>query len=530
MGSAAATALLQEYEQRLRELSHLRASGPTEVKGTAKRHRTLLAVAKRLRARCAGRAGNEETAFDQSPLIRQEGRRRFDLAPFLYSMPEMAFWDARRILLPVLGNIAFSGGERVRRELESQFLGVIAEFSELGAGGGILARSTPKVLDSVGGVEPWSREVGQDFLSPFSYHPIVPQLLRDVSAPFRHGLLDGPWGGDRRALGDLPGELTLSGDSLKALIHVPELDSRVLPRLVPVCEQLPVDRRKLELQTPGLRSGLKDLVSDWQASEAVRRELLCSASSTLRGMPEAHVELSPAVTVVVATRRPDFLAKVLSTYQRQTYRDKELVLVCHGFSREQVVQHAASEGISAKVIEVDPQFNLGRCLNEGIRNGSGTVWMKMDDDDLYGPNYVEDNVNLLVCTRADILARPLMVAHQHSNWVYDEDKVARTNVLVEESDPSGHMCGATLTGWVDPARFCGFDERLRRGVDSELLQRAQRSGLRLVSVNIPGYACIRYPESDHHTWKEWRAAGKVIRDQDAKQWLGTNDFQLEMPA
>lgn len=531
MARAAGVTLLLEYEQRLKELSRLRVRERTETESVVKPQNLVLAAAAWLRAKWIGRAPRDEVTFDRSPLIRREERWSFDLGPFLYGMTEMAFFDSRRILLPVLNDFSYSGGERIRRELEIHFLGRIAKYGALRApsDGGTLFTSSPSVLNSTGGATRWSREVRQEFLSPFSYHPVVPQLLREASGPLRHGLLEGPGKDDKTILGDLPRELTLSGNGEKTQIHIPQLDSRVLPRLVPICAELPVDRRKVELQSPGLRSSLENLVYDWQVCERARREVLGLVVHTFRGMYRTHVELLPAVSVVVATRRPDFLARVLGTFKSQTYVDKELILVCHGFSREQALQRAASAGISAKVIEVGPQFNLGRCLNEGIKSGRGRVWMKMDDDDLYGPSYVKDSVNLLVSTRADLLARPLMVVHQGGNWFYDEDKVARTNVFVEDSDPSGHMCGATLTGWTDPTRFGWFDERLGRGVDSEFLQRAQRSGLRLVSVNVPGYACIRYPEPDHHTWKDWRAAGQVIHDAAAKLWLGKNDFQLEMP-
>lgn len=526
---SATACLLQEYERRLREVSRLRAEASAgsrgSTRGSGRFAEILIRVARRFKY--PGEFG--ATAL-QSPLISREESGRFDLTPFLYSMPEMPYWDPRRILLPVLNGFSFSGGERVRRELEVQFSGIIPRFTKVAGGGGTLAKSSAGTRNPAEQFVRWSREVGSDFLSSFSYHPVVPQLLRDASGSLRQGLLAARGHTDGSELADLPSVLTLFVGNASHRVHVSASDSRVLPRLMPMCEQLPIDARKVKLQLPGLRSGVRELASDWNAAGRVRQAIFSSAISLLGGIPGSHFKSLPVVTVVVATRRPDFLAQVLRMYERQTYKCKELVLVCHGFSRDIALQRAASAGIHAKVIEVGSHFNLGRCLNEGIRNANGQVWMKVDDDDLYGPNYVEDNVGLLVSTRADILARPLLVVHQDNRWLYDEDKVARTNVVVEESDPSGHMCGATLTGWVDPGRFCGFDEELGRGVDSELLQRSQRLGMRLVSVNLPGYACVRYLDPNHHTWSGWRASGKALKDSEVEEWLGMNNFHLEMSA
>lgn len=455
------------------------------------------------------------------------GRDEFDLLPFLYGMPELGFWDERRTLFPELPGVSFVGSERVRREVEIQLSGTLRLCQQAGDWLTIHDLGEPQLVGSdsqhaltIAGSE------SSGFVSLYSYHPVVPQLLRDSAAALRQGILEpGNSTGRANNLSDFPKYVALSLGGCRREIAVPVVDSKVLPRLVPISGELRIDPDKVGLQAAGLRSDIRSLVSDWATSEAVRRKIIDSADEVSRRTSGSTVV--PEVTVVVATKRPSFLSRAIANFCRQSYPRKQLVLVCHGFPAAQARWVLHEAGVDAAVIEQSSSVHLGRCLNVGVAEAQGDVWMKMDDDDIYGPEYVYSNVGLLLATRADVLARPLLLARDNTGWTFDEHKAARCNVFVEDDDPSGHMCGATLTGWCRSDRFNGFDEGLARAVDSEFLRRSRTAGMRLVSVNVPGYACVRYASPDHHTWGDWRPSGTRVTECQARDWLGMKEMRVE---
>jgi glycosyltransferase involved in cell wall biosynthesis len=97
------------------------------------------------------------------------------------------------------------------------------------------------------------------------------------------------------------------------------------------------------------------------------------------------------VSVIIATRdRPRLLAIALGCYQRQTYPNRELIVVDDGEAAP--VDEAAVEAVGGRLIRVEPGTPLGTKLNHGARAANGRYCQKMDDDDWYAPTFVETMV------------------------------------------------------------------------------------------------------------------------------------------
>ncbi len=99
----------------------------------------------------------------------------------------------------------------------------------------------------------------------------------------------------------------------------------------------------------------------------------------------------PLVSVVIATRdRPRLLAVALGCYQRQTYPNRELVVVDDGEAAP--ADESAIAAVGGRLIRVEAGTPLGTKLNHGARAANGLFCQKMDDDDWYAPSFVETMV------------------------------------------------------------------------------------------------------------------------------------------
>jgi glycosyltransferase involved in cell wall biosynthesis len=107
----------------------------------------------------------------------------------------------------------------------------------------------------------------------------------------------------------------------------------------------------------------------------------------------------PLVSCLLPTRnRPEFLAQALRCYARQTYPNRELLVLDGG---EAKVEHLCSGLEGVRYIDVSPDLTYGASMNVGARNARGTLLQKLDDDDYYAPGFVARSVEALLAHGVD---------------------------------------------------------------------------------------------------------------------------------
>lgn len=100
----------------------------------------------------------------------------------------------------------------------------------------------------------------------------------------------------------------------------------------------------------------------------------------------------PLVSVLIPTRdRPEFLAVALECWRRQTYANRQIIVLDHGAERP--VDPATVNAAGAFVSRIPPSLTLGEALNAGVKLAAGPVCLKADDDDWYGPTFLDEWLN-----------------------------------------------------------------------------------------------------------------------------------------
>jgi glycosyltransferase involved in cell wall biosynthesis len=109
--------------------------------------------------------------------------------------------------------------------------------------------------------------------------------------------------------------------------------------------------------------------------------------------------VNPLVSCVLPTAdRPGFLRQAIRCFERQSYPEKELVIVDDG-------AEPAAEGIPddprIRYLRLAGKTPLGTKLNLGIEAARGDLLQKLDDDDYYHPRFLARTVETLRRDRRD---------------------------------------------------------------------------------------------------------------------------------
>lgn len=203
--------------------------------------------------------------------------------------------------------------------------------------------------------------------------------------------------------------------------------------------------------------------------------------------------LKASVSAIVSTNRPHHLDAIVDSHAKQIHPDRELVLVTHGFDvPREFHARARDAGIEhLEILKVAAEEPLGTCLNRGISASSGEFVAKMDDDDLYGANYLGDQLAALRYSKAELVGK-------QAHYLY----LRRQNIVMCRFPEREHRYTDIVMGPTLIARRELFLENQfaarTRGEDTELQQRLIAAGARIYSADRFNFVQVRGNHA--HTW------------------------------
>lgn len=196
----------------------------------------------------------------------------------------------------------------------------------------------------------------------------------------------------------------------------------------------------------------------------------------LKMSEEAGLDM-PLISVIVSTNRPDQLSHVKEQFARQTYPNKELIILTHGFEVEECLFAPANA-------------SLGTCLNTLVSHSNGKLVAKFDDDDLYLPDYLLDQYLAMWDNHAEVVGKA-------ANYIY----FSSTNVLALRRAQTTNqftrfVAGATLMAHKEVFEKFPFAD-VTRGEDTDFLRRLESAGVPVFSTNQFNFIVMRHGA---HTW------------------------------
>jgi hypothetical protein len=241
-------------------------------------------------------------------------------------------------------------------------------------------------------------------------------------------------------------------------------------------------------------------LADPQAREehsvVLRRAALTAYSSAgwrrrvgeLSGVRVAH---QPAVSVVMATRRPELLDHALTQVARQRGVERlELVLAPHGFHPEPA--ELARHDLDLRLVPQPADALFGDVLHAAARAADGDVVLKMDDDDWYAPDFVADLLLARGYSGAELVGMP-----DNAYYLQVTDETLRLDMPTEIYRP--WVAGGTMLLDRGLLHEVGGFRSVPRRVDAELIAAVRAAGGATYRTHGLGYVLRRTDAG--HTWQ-----------------------------
>jgi Glycosyl transferase family 2 len=269
------------------------------------------------------------------------------------------------------------------------------------------------------------------------------------------------------------------------------------------------------IEATGLEE-LRDPDGRERASIRVRRAALRHHSPQARWRQIAGalgIDLpSPAlVSVVLSTRRQEWLEHGIAQVLRQTYEPRELIVCLHGdeFTEDVEDRVRAQAPDPVKIVRVDDELTLGESLNAGVAVSEGDVVTKMDDDDYYTVDHLWDLVLALEYAEADLVGKGAEFV-----YVSTVDLTIRRFIGPAETDHS-RLGGGVMMARREPLLEIGGWPARNRGEDGWLVKNFKSAGKRVHRTHGFGYILNRHMRG--HTWNTYADYFLV---QSQREWRG----------
>jgi hypothetical protein len=203
----------------------------------------------------------------------------------------------------------------------------------------------------------------------------------------------------------------------------------------------------------------------------------------------------PEVGALLITNKPHLLGAALEAILRQAHVSVFPVVGIHGDGHVfEEFGAAAAELLAGRpgaIMHFEPETTLGEALNRAATACSSPILAKFDDDDWYGPHYLEDALAALRYSGADLVGK---------GRYFVEIEQEGVTYLVDgpEESYSDHVIGSSMVFrrrlWEDVP----FPHRPSR-VDSIFLRGARIAGASIYSSSRFEFGVRRM--ADGHTWE-----------------------------
>ena len=96
-------------------------------------------------------------------------------------------------------------------------------------------------------------------------------------------------------------------------------------------------------------------------------------------------------SVITVTNRKYCIENMINNFLRQNYESKELIIIINNdkINTSDIFKHI-NKDLNISIYKLSETTSLGYCLNYAIEKSSYDTIAKFDDDDYYGPYYLNE--------------------------------------------------------------------------------------------------------------------------------------------
>ncbi len=222
------------------------------------------------------------------------------------------------------------------------------------------------------------------------------------------------------------------------------------------------------------------------------------------------VGVLPPLSAVLLSRRADLVLPMVRRLAAQTYPDLEIVVATHGVPLPEGLRDAAADRpVVAR--ELPGTLVFGDALNAAFALASGTLVMKVDDDDHIGDLHLWDLAAAHAYSGATLVGKTTTVVHLAAL-----DTTVRRVFGTRESF-TNRVAGSTMTMAREDLAAVGGWQPVPRAVDTALLASVRDAGGTVYQPHDIGYLYVRGHDPGAHTWT---AGVEHFLRNVREQWIG----------
>jgi len=211
-------------------------------------------------------------------------------------------------------------------------------------------------------------------------------------------------------------------------------------------------------------------------------------------------------SIIAPTFRSSNISEVIQTYKKQAYTNKELILVYNG---AKVISNAIKDICNGSdditLVTVPPENGVGVCMNIGHSMAKGDYCFRMDDDDIYAPNYILDMMLHLKSSDFDLFGCPPgYISFEGKDKVYKRNnKIHPLSVVPSKLVLQGsvYMGGNTIGGKTSFLIKNQYPESSFGAADTSFTLEACKHVPSVLLMDSFNMLIRRSADTSKHTWR-----------------------------
>ena len=200
------------------------------------------------------------------------------------------------------------------------------------------------------------------------------------------------------------------------------------------------------------------------------------------------------ISILTATNRVDCMENLFANYERQEWTNKELIIILNNDLMdldEWNIEAAKYKQVT--VYKLPEGMTLGKCLNFGVEKAKNKYIAKFDDDDYYGPKYLDESIETMKRFKAAVVGKRTCFMYLTNN------KEVRLRFPGKEMCKVSILQGATIFTTKKLLQLIPFPDK-NLGECLHFLQRCRKKRYKICSSSRYNYAVLR-KEEEYHTWR-----------------------------
>ncbi len=214
----------------------------------------------------------------------------------------------------------------------------------------------------------------------------------------------------------------------------------------------------------------------------------------------------PKASLITPTFRREFIDQCIENFHRQNYPNKELIIIYNGNDTPTYEDlNLTDNSGNIKISSVPAELFAAACLNLGHQIANGDYFFRVDDDDYYGSNYIEDMIMLARCIDADLFGKPPSpISFENEKSVYIRNSTFPLSIIETKMLQSVKQLigGNSISGKSCFFETICYNENVFGAADTNLLLSVKND--QKINIAIMDYFNLvaqRRLNQESHTWK-----------------------------